>query len=281
MANTEVDGEKICPDALLFDRRLDLAIAYRAHLGGFVNRTASGRSYLLRPLLLPTDLPTSPAIMTVAVVLLRSLARGWETWMWCAAGYNGGGGLVASAAMVDDGVLPCWWSGGYGGVPVVYCRPEARGRRAGGGALSIWPSASLSRLWSLSPFPLYCWLRKWKIIWLLDSVVVQRVEERISTLENCIVCNDQVALTHTNLDRVSSLCGEEFLENPGSIPTIDDSPWPAPVSLGANVGGPGTVKRTERKTLVANCPLIEPRSLMKKKLRTRLLVSNLEVPHRL
>nr|GMC55368.1 hypothetical protein Iba_chr01eCG6780 [Ipomoea batatas] len=188
MANTEVDGEKICPDALLFDRRLDLAIAYRAHLGGFVNRTASGRSYLLRPLLLPTDLPTSPAIMTVVVVLLRSLARGWETWMWCAAGYNGGGGLVASAAMVDDGVLPCW---------------------------------------------------------------------------------------------VSSLCGEEFLENPGSILTIDDSPWPAPVSLGANVGGPGTVKRTERKTLVANCPLIEPRSLMKKKLRTRLLVSNLEVPHRL
>nr|GMC57245.1 hypothetical protein Iba_chr02aCG4040 [Ipomoea batatas] len=44
---------------------------------------------------------------------------------------------VASAAMVDDGVLPCWWSGGYGGVPVVYCRPEARGRRAGGGALSF------------------------------------------------------------------------------------------------------------------------------------------------
>nr|GMC56866.1 eukaryotic translation initiation factor 6-2-like [Ipomoea batatas] len=34
-----------------------------------------------------------------------------------------------------------------------------------------------------------------------DSVVVQRVEERISTLENCIACNDQVALTHTNLDR--------------------------------------------------------------------------------
>nr|GMD65751.1 eukaryotic translation initiation factor 6-2-like [Ipomoea batatas] len=198
--------------------------------------------------------------MTVAVVLLRSLARGWETWMWCAAGYNGGGGLVASAAMVDDGVLPCWWSGGYGGVSVVYCRPEARGRRAGGGALSIWPSASLSRLWSLSPFPLYCWLRKWKIIWLLDSVVVQRVEERISTLENCIVCNDQVALTHTNLDRVSSLCGEEFMENPGSIPQL-------------------TIPHGQ--LLVANCPLIEPRSLMKKKLRTRLLVSNLEVPHRL
>nr|GMD32310.1 hypothetical protein Iba_chr09bCG7000 [Ipomoea batatas] len=138
---------------LLFDRRLDLAIAFSTHLGGFVNRTASGRSYLLRPLLLPTDLPTSPAIMTVAVVLLRSLARGWVTWMWCTAGYNGGGGLVASAAMVYDGVLPCWWSGGYGGVPVVYCRPEARGRRAGGGALSIWPNASLSRLWSLSPSP--------------------------------------------------------------------------------------------------------------------------------
>lgn len=34
-----------------------------------------------------------------------------------------------------------------------------------------------------------------------DEVVVQRVEERLSALGNCVACNDQVALVHTDLDR--------------------------------------------------------------------------------
>jgi len=34
-----------------------------------------------------------------------------------------------------------------------------------------------------------------------DGVVVQRVEERLSALGNCIVTNDHVALVHTDLDR--------------------------------------------------------------------------------
>lgn len=34
-----------------------------------------------------------------------------------------------------------------------------------------------------------------------DSVVVQRVEERLSALGNCVVCNDHVALAHTDIDR--------------------------------------------------------------------------------
>lgn len=34
------------------------------------------------------------------------------------------------------------------------------------------------------------------------SVVVQRVEDRLSALGNCIVANDHVALVHTDLDRV-------------------------------------------------------------------------------
>jgi translation initiation factor 6 len=34
-----------------------------------------------------------------------------------------------------------------------------------------------------------------------DNVVVQRVEERLSALGNCIVCNDYVALIHPDLDR--------------------------------------------------------------------------------
>jgi hypothetical protein len=36
-----------------------------------------------------------------------------------------------------------------------------------------------------------------------DSVVVQRVDERLSALGNCIACNDYVGLIHTDLDRVS------------------------------------------------------------------------------
>lgn len=34
-----------------------------------------------------------------------------------------------------------------------------------------------------------------------DSVVLQRIEERLSALGNCIVCNDHVALVHTDIDR--------------------------------------------------------------------------------
>jgi translation initiation factor 6 len=35
-----------------------------------------------------------------------------------------------------------------------------------------------------------------------DEVNVKRVEERLSALGNCIVCNDYVALIHTDLDKV-------------------------------------------------------------------------------
>lgn len=34
-----------------------------------------------------------------------------------------------------------------------------------------------------------------------DTVVVQRIEERLSALGNCITCNDHVALIHPDLDR--------------------------------------------------------------------------------
>ncbi len=34
-----------------------------------------------------------------------------------------------------------------------------------------------------------------------DSVKIQRVEERLSALGNCIACNDYVALVHTDLDK--------------------------------------------------------------------------------
>ena len=34
-----------------------------------------------------------------------------------------------------------------------------------------------------------------------EGVLIQRVEERLSALGNCIACNDHVALIHTELDR--------------------------------------------------------------------------------
>ncbi|XP_011622216.1 eukaryotic translation initiation factor 6-2 [Amborella trichopoda] len=36
-----------------------------------------------------------------------------------------------------------------------------------------------------------------------DQVVVQRIDERLSALGNCIVCNDHVALAHTDLDKLT------------------------------------------------------------------------------
>lgn len=39
-----------------------------------------------------------------------------------------------------------------------------------------------------------------------DEVVVQRIDERLSALGNCIACNDYVALIHPDIDKVGS-CG--------------------------------------------------------------------------
>ena len=35
-----------------------------------------------------------------------------------------------------------------------------------------------------------------------DEVVVQRIDERLSALGNCITCNDYVALIHPDIDKV-------------------------------------------------------------------------------
>lgn len=45
-----------------------------------------------------------------------------------------------------------------------------------------------------------------------DGVVVQRIDERLSALGNCIACNDHVALTHTDLDKVINLFGYFLLQ---------------------------------------------------------------------
>ena len=53
-----------------------------------------------------------------------------------------------------------------------------------------------------------------------DSLVVQRVEERLSALGNCIVCNDHVALVHPDLDQVDILFSTFF---PASF--FHPAPW--------------------------------------------------------
>ena len=35
-----------------------------------------------------------------------------------------------------------------------------------------------------------------------DEVVVQRIDERLNSLGNCIACNDYVALIHPDIDKV-------------------------------------------------------------------------------
>merc|ERR1712087_333074 len=42
-----------------------------------------------------------------------------------------------------------------------------------------------------------------------DSVKIQRVEEKLSALGNCIVCNDHVALIHSDIDKTT----EEIVAN--------------------------------------------------------------------
>ena len=53
-----------------------------------------------------------------------------------------------------------------------------------------------------------------------DNVVVQRVEERLSALGNCVVCNDHVALVRTTSFFYFMPCdlGENVLYN--SLPTL-------------------------------------------------------------
>lgn len=49
-----------------------------------------------------------------------------------------------------------------------------------------------------------------------DSVVVQRIDERLSALGNCISCNDYVALVHTDIDRET----EEIIQDVLGVDTF-------------------------------------------------------------
>ncbi len=67
-----------------------------------------------------------------------------------------------------------------------------------------------------------------------DELVVQRIDERLNTLGNCIACNDYVALIHPDIDKVRPT-GCSLLRNHEARPAwasmACDPVRTAPVSL--------------------------------------------------
>ena len=59
-----------------------------------------------------------------------------------------------------------------------------------------------------------------------DEVVVQRIDERLSALGNCITCNDYVALIHPDVDKVwAAGWGRQCTVCRGSA-WVQQQPWP-------------------------------------------------------
>lgn len=64
-----------------------------------------------------------------------------------------------------------------------------------------------------------------------EKVVIQRVEERLSALGNCIVTNDHVALVHTDLDRVRARPGPFAVVPTGGFEDEQTRPISPPSTL--------------------------------------------------
>ena len=60
-----------------------------------------------------------------------------------------------------------------------------------------------------------------------DEVVVQRIDERLNSLGNCIACNDYVALIHPDIDKVRLCCGLSAARFPNMLHALIYTPLPS------------------------------------------------------